>query len=330
VSAAAAPAPGPAPGPASIVGAADEAPVPAPGDAFDALLSRERSAVEAPAATGRLLMIGCGNMGGAMLSRWLETGTDPASVTVVSPSGRAMPDGVEVVREIPAPGGGRGFDTVLLAVKPQKLPELADTHLGAHAPRLLVSILAGVEEPVLARLCGAGAVVRAMPNLPVRLGRGVVALSARSAGPEARAAAEALMRPLGLVEWIGDEALFDAATALGGSGPAFLYRFADALAAGGAALGLPREQADRIALAAVEGAAMLAAGSGEAPAALAERVASRGGSTRAGLEVLDRDRALERLVADTLAAAERRNREMAADARAGGAPPGNRETPAAL
>ena len=264
---------------------------------------------------GRILLVGCGNMAGAMLSRWLETGLDPGRVTVVSPSGRAVPGGVRVLRAVP-PAESERFDTILLGLKPQKLPELAATPLKDHAPDLLVSILAGVEEPALVAACPkAGSIVRAMPNLPVALGHGVVALHSRAATADARTSAAALMRPLGLVEWIANQALFDAVTALAGSGPAFLYRFADALAGAGAALGLPRVQADRLALATVEGAAMLAARSADAPATLADKVASPGGSTREGLNVLDRDDALLRLLTETLRAAERRNREMAAAAR---------------
>jgi pyrroline-5-carboxylate reductase len=119
------------------------------------------------------------------------------------------------------------------------------------------------------------------------------------------------MAPLGLVEWV-DEPLFDAATALAGSGPAFAYRFIDALAAGAATLGLDPAQALRMALATVAGAARLAEDAREHPAMLADRVASKGGSTRAGLDVLDQDEALLRLVEATLAAAERRNHELAA------------------
>jgi len=179
---------------------------------------------------------------------------------------------------------------------------------------VLVSILAGVEEAALRRRFRADAVVRAMPNLPVAIGRGVVALHGGDGGAVDRAV-EALMALLGLVEWIADAASFDAVTALAGSGPGFTYRWIDALAAGGVAMGLPRDQALRLALATVEGAAILAANADEVPAVLAERVASPGGSTRAGLEVLDRGQALDRLVADTLHAAERRNGEMAAAAR---------------
>jgi pyrroline-5-carboxylate reductase len=124
------------------------------------------------------------------------------------------------------------------------------------------------------------------------------------------------MAPLGLVEWIADERLFDTVTALAGSGPAFLYRFVDALAQAGAATGLSPEQAARLALATVEGSARLAAVADANPARLADQVASPGGSTRKGLDVLDRDDALVRLLTETLEAARRRNAEMAAAARA--------------
>ena len=258
---------------------------------------------------GRLLLIGAGNMGGAMLRRWLATGLDPAQVTVVSPGGRAMPGGVRVVPAVPE---DQAFDIVMLGMKPQQLPDVAIEHL---APRLLLSILAGVEIATLTPRTRAAAVIRAMPNLPVALGVGVTALHGATADPEARALAEALARPLGTVEWIADEPLFDAVTALSGCGPAFLFRFVDALAAAGAALGLPADQALRLALATVDGSARMAMAAELPPAVLADRVASPGGSTRAGLNVLDESDALQRLLVETLRASRQRNAELAAAAR---------------
>ena len=263
---------------------------------------------------GRLLMIGAGAMGGAMLGRWLDAGLDPGAVTVVSPSGRSLPDGVTVLRTVPAPTE-TPFDLILLALKPQQLATLAATPLAAHRPRMLVSILAGVDQATLADASGAAATVRAMPNLPVAIGRGVVALHASGGSDDDRATLDALMAPLGLVEWIAEEALFDAVTALSGCGPAFVFRFVDALAQAGGALGLPADQAARLALATVAGAAAQAVGADATPAVLADRVASPGGSTREGLNVLDRDDALERLMRATLAAAARRNVELAELAR---------------
>lgn len=258
------------------------------------------------AAAGRLLLVGCGNMAGAMLRRWLAAGLDPAQVTAVSPSKRAMPAGVRVVPAVP----DEQFDTIMLGLKPQQLGTVRGA-LRHHAPRLLLSILAGVEVATLDGLTRAGAVVRAMPNLPVAIGKGIVALHGAH-----DPAVDALMAPLGLVEWIADEALFDVVTALAGSGPGFLYRYIDAMAAAGAALGLPADQAARLALATVEGSALLAASADVGPAVLAERVASPRGSTREGLDVLDRDDALVRLLTATLRAAAARNAAMAAEVRA--------------
>lgn len=257
-------------------------------------------------APGAIWLVGCGNMGGAMLRRWIASGVDPATVTVIDPFAPQVPAGVTLAAE--APVGSP--DTLVLAVKPQQLDKLP-----RFAAKTLVSILAGVEEATLSARFDAHAVIRAMPNLPVGIGKGVVALHSGGADASARAAAEALMTPLGLVEWIADETLFDAVTALSGCGPGFVYRFIDALAEAGAALGLPADQAQRLAIATVEGSALLAAQASEPPSVLADRVASPGGSTREGLNVLDRAEALKALLRETLAASARRNAEMAAEAR---------------
>ena len=262
----------------------------------------------------RWLMIGAGNMGGAMLRRWLDAGLAASEVTVVSPSGRAMPDGVRVVPTVPDVAEG-AYDAILLGLKPQQLDTLRGGPLAGHAPRLLVSILAGVELATLATLCDATTVVRAMPNLPVAIGKGVVALHAAAIDAATRDALDRWMAPLGLVEWIAEEARFDDVTALAGCGPGFVFRFADALAQAGAALGLPADQAARLALATLAGSAIMAADADVTPATLADRVASPGGSTRQGLNVLDRDDALVGLLTDTLAASAARNRAMAAAAR---------------
>lgn len=260
---------------------------------------------------GPIWLVGAGNMGGAMLRRWISAGRDPADVTVIT---RTEPDVPAGIRALRAPPPDETPAILMLAIKPQQLDAVAPAY--AHLrPAMLVSILAGVEEAALARRLPAGAIVRAMPNLPVAIGRGVVALHSRTADAAMRAAATDLMTPLGLVEWIGEEDRFDAVTALAGCGPAFLFRFIDALAAAGERLGLPGDQAARLALATVQGAAEMAAGADVAPAVLADRVASPGGSTREGLNVLDADGALARLLERTLAASARRNAEMAAAAR---------------
>lgn len=261
----------------------------------------------------RLWLVGCGAMAGAMLRQWLASGTlAPRDVIVVNRRDAALPEGIVQLRAFPE---GPLPDAVMLGMKPQQIDDVAAMHGAAIVGvPLLISILAGVEEAAIARRFRAGALVRAMPNLPVAIGKGVVALHSASAGDNARAGVDTLMAPLGLVEWVRPDQ-FDVVTALAGSGPGFLYRYIDAMAAAGTALGLSVDQAARLALATVEGSALLAAAADAAPAALADRVASPGGSTRKGLDVLDRDAALVTLLRETLAAATARNAEMAAAAR---------------
>lgn len=260
-------------------------------------------------AGGTLWIVGCGNMGRAMLDRWIACGLDPAKVTVIDPALPMVGQGVTVLAtpdaDAPQPS------VLLLAVKPQML----DTVAAAIAPRLaretlLISILAGVTLSTLrARFPVPLNVARAMPNLPVAIGAGVVALYGVAGQPEA-VRLEALMTPLGVVEWLGAETHFDAVTALSGSGPAFVARFIEAMAQGGAALGLPEAQAARMALATVGGTAAFLETSGEAPAAMAKRVTSPNGTTQAGLAVLDEGAVFAARVADTLAAAARRSAEL--------------------
>ena len=257
----------------------------------------------------KILLIGCGNMGGAMLAGWLASGMSPSRFTVVDPYLAEAPAGVELLRELPQ----RAFDAILLGVKPQLLGDVAPQLASAEA--MLLSILAGVElDSLAARFPAARGLVRIMPNLAAAIGKSPIALAACELDDAGKAAVMALMTPLGTPEWI-DESLFDAVTALAGSGPAFVYRFIDALAAGATALGLPADQAERLALATVEGAGALASASPHAPGELARRVASPGGTTEAGLAALDADAALARLVAATLKAAADRSAAMAAAAR---------------
>ncbi|CAN5187920.1 pyrroline-5-carboxylate reductase [soil metagenome] len=259
-----------------------------------------------------IFMVGCGNMAGQMLSRWLACGLDPARVTVLRPSGRAVALGVTVTAEYPDQFADGTI--VLLGMKPYQLqvvaprvPALGD---GASA---LVSMLAGTTMVQLrAAFPGSANIVRVMPNTPVGVGQGVCALHAdRITRADASDQVTALLAPLGLVEWIGDEGQFNLVTALSGCGPAYLFRFIDALGVAGARLGLPADQAARLALATVQGAATLATRADDNPGVLADRVASPGGMTREGMNVLDADERLIALLTDTLRAARDRGEAMA-------------------
>lgn len=267
------------------------------------------------ALPGPFWLVGCGNMAGAMLEGWLAAGLDPAQFTIIDPQGAYDAPGV---RHLPAPPEDEVPALLMLGVKPQMLAKVAPTVAPACDPRtILVSMLAGTELASLrSRFPACETIVRVMPNMPVRLRKGALGLCSDGGNPEARDTVTRLMALLGTALWF-DEAQFDAVTALSGSGPAFLYRFIDALAQAGASIGLGQEQAARLALATVEGSAALAATSGEEPAALAERVASPGGSTRKGLDVLDADGRLIALLRETLEAAVRHNREMAEQTRSG-------------
>lgn len=265
-----------------------------------------------------ILLVGCGNMAGAMLQGWLAGGIPARRFTVVDPYRSEVPDGVTLLRELPQ----GHFDAILLGVKPQGLDDVAPSLAPLAGPwTVLFSILAGVEfDSLAARFPQAGAIVRIMPNLAAAIGKSPVAVDARGLDEAGRAAVTTLMEPLGTPEWLENEGLFDALTALASCGPAFVYRFIDSLAAGATALGLDQGQSQRLAIAMVEGAAQLAAAQSMgqppvSPGELADRVASPGGSTRAGLNVLDADGALARVVAAAMEASRDRNAQMAAEAR---------------
>ncbi len=263
----------------------------------------------------RILLFGYGAMASAMLEGWLASGLKPQQFTVYNPRPKPVPAQVTLTQAIP-PGE---FDAVILGVKPQKLAEVAgdvEPLLGPNT--VLVSILAGVELASLARLFArAGGIVRLMPNLAVALRQSPNALVAAELDEQARGAVTDLAARLGTAEWLADEAQFDLVTALAGSGPGFVYRFIAALASAAAALGLDPAQAERLAVQMVAGAGALAAASEHSPADLARRVASPGGMTQKGLDVLDDGAALQALVTRCLAATRDRGREMAAAAREG-------------
>ncbi len=251
--------------------------------------------------TQHLLIIGCGNMGGAMLAGWLAAGESPARFSVLDPALAEAPAGVALYRDgAEVPGT---HDAVLLGFKPQQLGRLGPGLQGVTRGRALFSLLAGITlDQLAAAFPAAGAHVRVMPNLAARINKSPVILAGRGLDAGGRDAVFALFDALGSAVWLADEARFDLVTALAGSGPGFVYRFIDALAGAAADLGLDKATAAALALATVEGAAALAAASDVDPATLADRVASPGGMTREGLDVLDEGAALRRLLAATLRA----------------------------
>jgi pyrroline-5-carboxylate reductase len=268
----------------------------------------------APHLPGPFWLVGCGNMAGAMLDRWLAVGIDRSQITVIRPSGGFVAEGVRVLTAYPS---DETPFLVMLGVKPQKIDEVTPLLAPILDPHtIVISLLAGVElESLRARFPAPRTIFRAMPNMPVKLGKGVINLIGNRSGDAENLLIEALMKALGTVERFDDEQKFQAAGVLTGAGPAFVFRFIDALAKAGEAVGLSPDQAERLAVKMVEGAGALAASEKENPATLARQVASPGGTTRAGLDILDADEALDRLVRQTLAAGLRRSIEMAEAAR---------------
>ena len=260
--------------------------------------------------------VGCGNMGGAILDGWRAAGIDLAPVTIIRPSATPV-EGVTVATRFGDAGAPPRL--VLLAFKPQQLSEVAPqlrTWLTSKA--VVVSILAGVETATLRALFpNAGAVVRAMPNLPVAVRRGVIALFSADADDSQRRTLSEIVAPLGFAPWMPDEARLAAVGSVAGAGPAYVARFIEALTKAGERRGLSHEIASTVALETVLGTGWMAAASGEAMADVARRVASPKGTTEAGLAVLDRDKVFDELIALAIEAAGRRGQEMAQEAKSG-------------
>ena len=259
----------------------------------------------------KMLIIGCGNMAGAMLHGWLNAGVDPSRFVVFSRSMKAAPDGVVLHN---TPPENSDHDCVMLGFKPHQLAEFApDYQRFAGEGVTIFSLLAGIElASLVSAFPMAAAHVRVMPNLAARVNKSPTILAETGLSNDAdRDAVQKLFGALGEAHWLVDETHYNLATALAGSGPGFVYRFIDALAAAGEELGLDGWMARSLALSMVDGAGDLAATSDADPATLADRVASKGGMTREGLNVLDEGDGLKALLTQTLKAAADRGDELA-------------------
>jgi len=258
--------------------------------------------------------VGCGNMGGAILDGWRAGGLDLSPVTVIRPSGKPV-DGARVVTS--SRDAGPPPRIAVLAFKPQKLDEIApELRQFLSAGTTLVSLLAGVEMTSLRqRFPGVGAIARATTNLPVAVRRGVTGLYSTDADTRTQQELNDLFSALGFTMWMADEQKLAVVGALTGAGPAYVARFVAALAKAGVDRGLSEEIASTLAVETVLGTAWMAATTGEGMESIAKRVASPKGTTQAGLDVLDRDAALDTLVAQTIDAAARRGAELAEEAK---------------
>ena len=269
----------------------------------------------APQLPAPTWFVGCGNMGGAIVEGWRSAGLDLSNLVVIDPKLPAI-EGVRTVGSLTEAGPPPRL--VILGFKPQTLDEVApQLRAWLTSKAVVVSILAGVEVAGLKqRFPEAGAIVRAMPNLPVAIRRGVVSLYSEDADEAQRRQIAELLAPLGFAPWMPDEVKFAAVGSVAGAGPAYVARFIDALRKAGVEWGLSSEIASVVALETVLGTAWMAATTGETMDQVARRVASPQGTTEAGLAVLDRDSVLDQLISVTFEAAARREAELAADAEA--------------
>ncbi len=265
---------------------------------------------------GPLVLVGAGKMGGALLDGWLRSGLDPARIVVIEPQPAppiaALADrGVRINPDLSGLGGA--VAAIVVAVKPQVAADAVPAIAPLIGPStVVVSIMAGRTLAFLSQtLSGASALVRAMPNTPAAIGRGITVAVARNADAVQRALADRLLAATGTVEWIDDETLMDAVTAVSGSGPAYVFLLAEALAQAGAAAGLPPALAEKLARGTVTGAGELLHRSDLGAAVLRENVTSPGGTTAAALAVLMGDNGLTPLMTRAVAAATRRSRELA-------------------
>ena len=264
--------------------------------------------------TGSLVLAGAGKMGGAMLSGWLDGGLDARRVTIIEPfpSDDTRDFVARGVRLNPETKDIGTAEVLVLAVKPQMFRE-AGPQLKplVGSSTLVVSIMAGTTIAALTEVCG-GKGIRAMPNTPAAIGRGItVAVPADGVAPDQRAIADALLRATGGVEWVDDEALMDAVTAVSGSGPAYVFLLAEELARAGVAAGLPEALATTLARATVSGSGELLRLSDLDSATLRKNVTSPGGTTAAALEVLMGANGFQPLLTKAIAAATKRSKELA-------------------
>jgi pyrroline-5-carboxylate reductase len=266
---------------------------------------------------GTIVLVGCGQMGLAMLRGWLR-GDAAGRIVVVEPAG--VPEGLAgnpATEWHRAPEGVAAEltpDAVVFAVKPQVFDELLPAYRRWARPEtLFLSIAAGKTIAGIARHLGdQAAIIRCMPNTPAAIGRAItVACPNPHVASAQRRLCEQLLAAIGDSAWVADEALMDAVTAVSGSGPAYVFLLIEALAAAGIGAGLPADLSLRLARATVAGAGELALVSSETPARLRENVTSPGGTTRAALDVLMGEQGLPELLDRAVAAATARSRELA-------------------
>ena len=267
-------------------------------------------------ASQQILLVGFGNMGQALVRGWLAHGRAASSIAIVDPvpATRAVAETLGVAAHEGAAAVAARADVVVIAVKPNQLASaLASCTAAAARGAVFLSIVAGKTiAQIDAGLGRASAVVRAMPNTPAAIGKGVTALVANAAvSPPQRALCGELMAAVGAVAWLDDERHMDAVTAISGSGPAYVFLLIECFEHAALELGLDAALAKQLALATVAGAGEYAAAAGESAAELRRRVTSPNGTTQAALAVLMAQPGMRELLVRATRAAAERARELA-------------------
>lgn len=266
---------------------------------------------------GTILLAGVGKMGGAMLAGWLDRGLDPRQVVVQDPAppqeSAALLSKHRIAIRQPGAGMTEAPSIIIVAVKPQVMDQVFPELAKQAAPGTVVlSVAAGKTIASFeAHLPGGAAVVRSIPNTPAAIGRGITVCCANAnVKATQRETCQSLLSAIGEVGWVEDEGLIDAATAVSGSGPAYVFLLVECLAEAGRAVGLDPELAMRLAKATISGSGELLRQSGLDPSTLRKNVTSPGGTTAAALAVLMANDGLQPLIIRAVEAADRRSREL--------------------
>jgi len=267
-------------------------------------------------AKERIILVGFGNMGQALVRGWLANGRDARSIAIVDamPAARAVAAQLGVAAAERLAGAARGIDVVVLAVKPNQLVDvLPQCGALAREGAVVLSIVAGKTMAAIEKGLGEGAaIVRAMPNTPAAIGQGITALVANAAVTRGqRTLCGELLAAVGAVAWLDDERHMDAVTAVSGSGPAYVFLLIECLEHAAVELGLDAALAKQLAVATVAGAGAYAAAAAEPPAELRRRVTSPNGTTQAALDVLMAKQGMRELLLRATESAARRSRELA-------------------
>ena len=262
-----------------------------------------------------VVLVGAGNMGGAMLKGWIANGMSPENITVLDP---AISEQVKSsflksrIWHAETPVGVSAPDVLILAIKPQMMGQVLPTLSGLIKENtVVVSVAAGTTLSTISDALGDVAAIRVMPNTPSLVLRGMSVGCANAMATEAqRNHVDALMSAVGMVEWVDDEKLIDAVTAVSGSGPAYVFHLAECMAEAGVKTGLPEQLAMTLAVQTIAGAGELLRLSDDKPATLRKNVTSPNGTTAAALEVLMGESGMSELLTKAIMAAKKRSEEL--------------------